>query len=843
MKNLHFLFLPFLFIIDFSSSAFTPQDSYTINCGGPNLDNLRDDTRSFNGDLTQVVGFTLSNTGTDILSDSSQTQSSSALYQTARVFTKELKYQFEVKRKGLHMVRLHFFPFTAKNYDLNSAKFHVSVDEVEILRDFSPVRNTSISASTGDSVVLKEYIVRANGEEFVVKFTPVSSSGFGFVNAIEFFSVPDDFFVLERVTSIGSDGVDQYKGTSFPVLETLHRINAGGRKITPLNDTLWRTWIPDENFLVLPNAARAVSRTDRLNYKDGGASREDAPDQVYMTAQEMNKNSLSIANNFNVTWKFPLSSNAGKIKYLVRMHFCDIVSAGLNQLYFDVYINNHSAFEDVDLSKITLQTMASPRYMDIIVSSENSDHMFVQVGPSTKSSLEHVNAILNGLEILRMVNVHGSSSERGPKKGSIGLIVGAVVGGVLVLILCVAGFLMLKCRRKKRKRNSAENASWIVMPGQGGSSDSKVSQGTFVGSSPGSNLPHLGLKISFADVQYATNDFDESHVIGSGGFGKVYKGVLRDNTNVAVKRSHPGSGQGLSEFTSEITVLSRIRHRHLVSLVGYCEENGEMILVYELMEKGALRDHLYGSTLPHLSWTQRLEILIGAAKGLHYLHTGSAQGIIHRDVKSTNILLDKNNVAKVADFGLSRSGPGHNETHVSTVVKGSFGYLDPEYFKRLQLTDKSDVYSFGVVLLEVICARPAIDSSLTRDEVNLAEWALQWQKKGLLEQVIDPLLSGDIKPNSLRKFGDTAEKCLAVYGADRPTMGDVLWSLEYALQLQQTGHPREPHEDSAIAPELPVPRVMLRAPSTNVSIEGEDSSDLSSSTVNAFSQLITNEGR
>ncbi|KAL5727268.1 hypothetical protein ACHQM5_000484 [Ranunculus cassubicifolius] len=835
-KNLLFLFLHLFLITKFSNSAFTPIDNILINCGGPDFKGLIDDTRQFIGDLTTQGSLYLSDprTGTDTLSDNNRNQSSWALYQTARIFTVERNYQFGVSRKGLHMVRLHFFPFSAKNYSLNSAKFDVSVDGVRILRDFG-----------SDSPVIKEYIVSANGDNFVVKFTPLGNSGFGFVNAIEFFSIPDEFIVLQGVRAIGSNGVEDYKGTTSPVFETLYRINVGGKKVTPFNDTLWRTWVPDENLLVLPAAAISITGTSRLNYEDGGATQEDAPDSVYMSAQQMNRNNTTLS-DFNITWSLPLTSSRGGISYLVRMHFCDIVSNALNQLYFNVYINGYSAYEDVDLSQLSVHRLASPRYMDFVVNSENSDRMLVSVGPSSLSSSVRNNAILNGLEIMRMVDVDGSSSPKGSKKGSMGVVVGAVVGGIVVLLLlCVAGFYMLKCRKKKpKKKNSVEAVSWTILPGQGGNSDSKVSQGTFAGSSPGgSNLAHLGLKISFADVQYATNNFDKNLIVGSGGFGMVYKGVLRDNTDVAVKRSHPGSRQGLPEFHSEITVLSRIRHFHLVSLVGYCEDDGEMILVYEFMEKGPLRDHLYGSTLPTLSWTQRLEILIGAARGLHYLHTGSAQGIIHRDVKSTNILLDKDYVAKVADFGLSRSGPDLNQTHVSTCVKGSFGYLDPEYFKRQQLTDKSDVYSFGVVLLEVLCARPVIDPNLTRDRVNLAEWALQWQKKGLLEQVIDPLLSGDIKPNSLRKFGDTAEKCLADYGVDRPSMGDVLWNLEYALQLQQTGRSREPHEDSTVAPELPVPRVMIRAPSSNVRIEGEDSSDLSSSTVMVFSQLITNEGR
>ncbi|EPS66864.1 hypothetical protein M569_07912, partial [Genlisea aurea] len=232
----------------------------------------------------------------------------------------------------------------------------------------------------------------------------------------------------------------------------------------------------------------------------------------------------------------------------------------------------------------------------------------------------------------------------------------------------------------------------------------------------------------FSEISNATKSFDSSSVVGEGGYGKVYRGVLSDGTIVAIKRAKKGSLQGENEFLTEIDLLSRCHHRNLVSLFGYCDEEDEQMLIYEFMSNGTLRDHLSGNRLLNffydlkhaddnfvvvaerckmpLPFAMRIKIALGAARGILYLHTEANPPIFHRDIKSTNILLDSNFTAKVADFGLSRLAPfselEEGNAVVSTVVKGTPGYVDPEYFLTSKLTDRSDVYSLGVVFLEML---------------------------------------------------------------------------------------------------------------------------------------------
>ncbi|XP_052162205.1 probable LRR receptor-like serine/threonine-protein kinase At1g06840 isoform X2 [Oryza glaberrima] len=283
---------------------------------------------------------------------------------------------------------------------------------------------------------------------------------------------------------------------------------------------------------------------------------------------------------------------------------------------------------------------------------------------------------------------------------------------------------------------------------------------------------------TFDEMAAATNDFTDSAQVGQGGYGKVYKGNLTDGTAVAIKRAHEGSLQGSKEFCTEIELLSRLHHRNLVSLVGYCDEEDEQMLVYEFMPNGTLRDHLSAKSRRPLNFSQRIHIALGAAKGILYLHTEADPPIFHRDVKASNILLDSKFVAKVADFGLSRLAPvpdvdGTMPAHISTVVKGTPGYLDPEYFLTHKLTDKSDVYSLGVVLLELLTGMKPIQhgKNIVR-EVNTA------YQSGEIAGVIDERISSSSSPECVARLASLAVKCCKDETDARPSMADVARELD-----------------------------------------------------------------
>ncbi|KAJ9538351.1 hypothetical protein OSB04_031084 [Centaurea solstitialis] len=305
------------------------------------------------------------------------------------------------------------------------------------------------------------------------------------------------------------------------------------------------------------------------------------------------------------------------------------------------------------------------------------------------------------------------------------------------------------------------------------------------------------LKIKLEEIKSATDNFGDDNLIGRGGFGKVYKGTISHSTGqrmAAFKRLDSKLGQGNSEFWKEITMLSRYTHENLVSLLGYCDEGDEKILVYEYASRGSLDRHLRDAAL---TWIQRLGICLGAARGLSYLHDpkGTQQRVLHRDIKSSNILLDENWNAKVSDLGLSRIGPANQEhTILISNMVGTVGYLDPLYLEMGMLTKESDVYSFGVVLFEVLCGRLCYEYSNSRVHTLVRMWKKSYKEKKLDEIIFHDMLQ-QMDPSSLETFSNIAYLCLHKSLEGRPMMADVVKELEIALEHQTTYEQRTDSEE------------------------------------------------
>ncbi|XP_016473458.2 leucine-rich repeat receptor protein kinase HPCA1 [Nicotiana tabacum] len=354
------------------------------------------------------------------------------------------------------------------------------------------------------------------------------------------------------------------------------------------------------------------------------------------------------------------------------------------------------------------------------------------------------------------------------KSSSTGIIIGAAVGGsVLVILALIVGLYAF--RQKKRAEDAARRsdpfASW----------DSNKHSGA---------VPQLtGARFfSFEELKKMTNNFSETNDIGSGGYGKVYRGTLPNGHLVAVKRALQGSMQGALEFKTEIELLSRVHHKNVVGLVGFCFDQAEQMLVYEYIPNGTLKDGLSGKTGIRLDWMRRLKIALGAARGLQYLHDLVNPPIIHRDIKSNNILLDERLNAKVADFGLSKLLGDSERGHITTQVKGTMGYMDPEYYMTQQLTEKSDVYSFGVVLLEIVTGKIPIEKG--KYIVREVRTAMDKTKDMYnLHEILDPAVRSGATPKSIEKFVDLAIKCVEEEGVKRPTMSEVVKEIEYIMEI------------------------------------------------------------
>ncbi|KAL5731024.1 non-specific serine/threonine protein kinase [Ranunculus cassubicifolius] len=376
-----------------------------------------------------------------------------------------------------------------------------------------------------------------------------------------------------------------------------------------------------------------------------------------------------------------------------------------------------------------------------------------------------------------------------------GLIIGLTIGVVLGVFLAISALFCIRYRRKRSQigNSSSRRAATIPIRTNGFDSCTILSDSTTGQESPkaidGNNGMSLwrerskrknvvsGIpKYPYKELQKATRNF--TTVIGHGAFGPVYKAQMSTGETVAVKVLATDSKQGEKEFQTEVLLLGRLHHRHLVNLVGYCEEKGQHMLVYVYMSNGSLASHLYSEKHESVGWDLRVQIALDVARGLEYLHDGAVPPVVHRDIKSSNILLDRSMKARVADFGLSREEMINQ--HGSN-VRGTFGYLDPEYISTRAFTKKSDIYSFGVLLFELIAGKNPQQGLI--ELVELA--AMNGEGKVGWEEIVDSRLDGIFDMKELNDVAALGYKCINRNPKKRPSMRDIVQALLRVVKLKQ----------------------------------------------------------
>lgn len=391
------------------------------------------------------------------------------------------------------------------------------------------------------------------------------------------------------------------------------------------------------------------------------------------------------------------------------------------------------------------------------------------------------------------VDVRGQQHKSGPNRSVIAVIV--LSASVAVILCCAVAWVLLF--RHRDHGYQSEPTPPTTLPSLAKSSGIAASM---IGSRP--NSPSLSFSSSFAaytgsartfssnEIDRATDSFNEARVLGEGGFGRVYSGVLDDGMKVAVKVLKRDDQQGGREFLAEVEMLSRLHHRNLVKLIGICLEERSRCLLYELIPNGSVESHLHGvdKEISPLYWNARMKIALGAARGLAYLHEDSSPRVIHRDFKSSNILLEHDFTPKVSDFGLARAALDEGNRHISTRVMGTFGYVAPEYAMTGHLLVKSDVYSYGVVLLELLTGKKPVDMSQPPGQENLVAWArpLLTSEKGL-ELIVDRTLGPDFPFDDIVRVAAIASMCVQPEVSHRPFMGEVVQALKLVCnECEQT---------------------------------------------------------
>lgn len=432
------LLLLSLLFIDVFSYPYTPVDNYLVDCGS--TVNVTVDNRLFRSDSSNSDFF---------VSSSWTVSETDRIYTSARVFDRPSRYVFKIREKGTHMVRLHFSRLNSTEFDSHDVQFHVLVDKLVVLSNFS----------VDHSPLVKEYLIWLDTEKLLISFIPARKSKLAFINAIEVISAPRDL-ILETAQVVNGVEIEKFDGLNKQAFEVMYRVNVGGSKVTPFNDTLWRTWVPDDQFFRSFDVSRRVYTSGRIYYQDGGVTREVCPDNVYNTARVIASENASIP-DAKMIWEFPVVEG---YNYLVRLHFCDIASKSLGLLYFNVYVNENLVYKDLDLTTLVYQ-LAVPFYTDFVVDGRNhSGVLSVSIGPSNNSMPYVIDGILNGVEIMKM-------------NKSMGILDGELCGGAILnswprrytsfffaLVAAICVLLSLTVFTHKKKNQMRNSVPWSRLP-------------------------------------------------------------------------------------------------------------------------------------------------------------------------------------------------------------------------------------------------------------------------------------------------------------------------------------------------------------------------------------------
>ncbi|XP_051129741.1 probable receptor-like protein kinase At5g38990 [Andrographis paniculata] len=640
-------------------------------------------------------------------------------YRTARISRSQFSYAFG-PNPGQKILRFHFIPAPYKDSKGFEDLFSVEVGYFTLLRNFS----ASLAAQAlGVNSIVKEFcLYLGDNEKFDIVFSPLLNS-YAFINGIEIISVPSSFSYFGDDDN-GVQVVGQKSKVSVDyntALELIHRLS-----VRQIND---------------PSI--------------------DGFDHTYPVWVSQK---LSVVKNS--TWRVPVDVG---FRYFVRLHFSGIALKIMeyDDLMFDVLINEKIVHSNVDIMN-ERDGKNIPKYVDYLaVTRGHKKQSICDLVISLHLYDEFVdgNGLVDGFEVFKLSNngvILASPNPLPPDHDAPHL---PYVYWYVITSLVVVVFSLVIVVREPQSNQQSESQSETQ-------------------SEPQSNEKQLSRRFSLSEIESATRNFSHKLLIGEGGCGQVYKGMIDNGrTIVAIKRMKPHSSEGAHEFSIGIKTLSELRHDNLVSLIGYCEEDREMILVYDYMAGGTLADRLKvpQENYSSLTWMQRLNICIGIARGLDYLH--DRLGIIHGDVKTVNILLDKNLVAKISDFGLAQ----HADSSNLKTVRGTMGYIDPHYIYTGRLTKKSDVYSFGVVLLEILCGRLAINQRLPENQRVLTTWARENINSGNVDRIVSSHLRNEVSENSVKAFVAVVERCLHYSEPEqRPTMAEAVVQLVQVLELQDT---------------------------------------------------------